>query len=65
MESLKLLPPPMRKEKGEKVARETGITFRARVRYLACSQIITIPKKVSRELGLRLGDTIYVEIKRT
>ncbi len=63
MESLKLLPPPTQRE--ERRPRGTGIEFKAKVRYLASSQIITIPAKISRELGLRLGDIIHVEIKKT
>jgi len=63
MESLKLLPP----HKGEQIRVKVAIReriFKAKIRYLASSHIITIPARVCRDLGLRLGDMVIVEIKR-
>jgi len=37
--------------------------FEARVRYLASSLIVTIPARVVRALGLRLGDRVVVRVK--
>ena len=38
--------------------------FEARVRYLASSLIVTIPVKVARELGIKLGDRIVIQIQK-
>jgi len=39
-------------------------SFEARVRYLSSSLIVTIPVKVARELGLRLGDRVHVRVQK-
>ena len=38
--------------------------FEAKVRYLASSLIITIPARVAREMGIRLGDRILVRVRK-
>ncbi len=38
--------------------------FEAKVRYLASSLIVTIPAKVAREMGIRLGDRIIVRVRK-
>jgi len=38
--------------------------FRARVRYLGASYIVTIPKRVAKELGLELGEEVDIEIRK-
>jgi len=38
--------------------------FEAKARYLASSLIVTIPVKVARELGIKLGDRVIVDIRR-
>lgn len=38
--------------------------FEGRVRYLASSQIVTIPAQVSKQLNLKLGDHVLIEIKK-
>ena len=39
-------------------------SFEARVHYLSSSLIVTIPVKVARELGLRLGDRVHVRVQK-
>jgi len=39
-------------------------SFEARVRYMASSQIVTIPVKIVRELGLELGDRVIIRIMK-
>ena len=38
--------------------------FEAKVRYLASSLIVTIPARVAREMGIRLGDRIIVRVMK-
>lgn len=38
--------------------------FEARVRYVASSQIITIPVRVSRELELKIGDIVKISLEK-
>lgn len=40
-------------------------TFKARVRYLGASLIVTIPMRVRRELKLKHGDIISVHVSLT
>lgn len=44
-----------RKEKGK-----DPFPFKAKVHYLASNRIVTIPSKVTRELGLNLGDVVII-----
>jgi len=39
-----------------------GMCFEAKTRYLASSNIITIPIEVARGIGLQLGDSVLVNI---
>jgi len=51
----------------KQVAEEPGerhvVNFEARVRYLASSLIVTIPVRVARELGLKLGDRVIIQVR--
>jgi len=38
--------------------------FEARVRYLSSSLIVTIPVKVARELGIKLGDRVVIQVQK-
>jgi hypothetical protein len=38
--------------------------FEARVRYLSSSLIVTIPVKVARELELKLGDRVIIQVRK-
>lgn len=38
--------------------------FEARVRYLSSSLIVTIPVKVARELALKLGDRVIIQVRK-
>lgn len=38
--------------------------FEARVRYLSSSLIVTIPVKVARELGIKLGDRVVIQVRK-
>lgn len=38
--------------------------FKARVRYSGASYIVTIPKKIARELEIELGDRIDIQIRK-
>jgi hypothetical protein len=38
--------------------------FKARIRYLASSLIVTIPARVAREMGLRLGDMVVIMLRK-
>lgn len=40
-------------------------SFEANVRYLASSLIVTIPVKVTRELGIKLGDRVLINIQKS
>lgn len=39
--------------------------FMAKIRYSGPNEIVTIPKKISRELGIQLGDVVFIQIKKT
>ena len=39
--------------------------FKAMVRYIAADEVVTIPRKVSRELGIRLGDMVKIRLRKT
>jgi len=44
---------------------ETSIGyFETRTRYLASSLILTIPVKLARELGIKLGDQVCIQIQK-
>ncbi len=38
--------------------------FETRTRYLASSLIVTIPVKLARELGIKLGDEVSIQIQK-
>ena len=38
--------------------------FEATARYLASSLIVTIPVKVVRELGIKLGDRVIIQVRK-
>lgn len=38
--------------------------FEARVRYLASSLIVTIPARIAREMGLKLGDRVLIRVRK-
>lgn len=38
--------------------------FEAKVRYLSSSLIVTIPVKVARELELKLGDRVIIQVMK-
>lgn len=38
--------------------------FEAKVRYLASSLIVTIPVNVARELGIKLGDKVLIQVRK-
>lgn len=38
--------------------------FETRVRYMASSLIVTIPVKVARELGIKLGDSVLIQVQK-
>ncbi len=38
--------------------------FEAKVRYLSSSLIVTIPVKVARELELKLGDRVIIQVRK-
>lgn len=38
--------------------------FEGRVRYLSSSLIVTIPVKVARELGIKLGDRVIIQVRK-
>ena len=38
--------------------------FEAKVRYLSSSLIVTIPVKVARELGIKLGDRVVIQVQK-
>lgn len=40
-------------------------TFEGKVRCLASSSIITIPVNITRELELKLGETVIIKIKKS
>ncbi len=42
----------------------SSMDFEAKVRYLASSLIVTIPARVAREMGIRLGDRIIVRVMK-
>jgi len=45
-------------------SQKTGTTeFKAMVRYIAANEVVTIPKKVSRKIGLKLGDIVKIKIR--
>lgn len=52
----------------KQVAEELGerhvVNFEATARYLASSLIVTIPVRVARELGIKLGDRIVIQIQK-
>ena len=49
----------------EDVQEETDSrNFEARVRYLASSLIVTIPVKVARELHIKLGDSVLIQVRK-
>ena len=49
----------------EDVQEETNSrNFETKVRYLASSLIVTIPVKVARELGIKLGDSVLIQVRK-
>ena len=52
----------------ERIEEEHGEThtrnFKAKVCYLSSSLIVTIPVKVARELGIRLGDRVIIQVRK-
>lgn len=52
-------------ERPEEEQREAySRSFEAKVRYLASSLIVTIPARVARELGLKLGDRVQIQVRK-
>jgi hypothetical protein len=54
----------MLKEIQHEFLHDEGQHFEARIRYVASSQIVTIPVKISRELELRIGDIVKITIEK-
>lgn len=57
--------PPQLKNFAEKYSERYSESFEANVRYLASSLIVTIPVKVTRELGIKLGDKVLIHIQKS
>ena len=38
--------------------------FEAKARYAATCLIVTIPTKVARDLGIKLGDTVIIQVRK-
>ena len=57
---------PENRSETENNSREIDtIEFRALVRYIGPQDVFTIPKKVSREIGIKLGDIVKIQIRKT
>jgi len=38
--------------------------FEAKVRYISSTLIVTIPANVARELGIKLGDRVLIQVRK-
>ena len=38
--------------------------FEGKLRYVGASLVVTIPAKVARELGLKLGDRVTIQVQK-
>lgn len=56
--------PRLLKQIAEKHLDRYSGNFEARVRYLSSSLIVTIPVKVARELGIKLGDRVMIQVRK-
>lgn len=61
----RLVRPNERSKTENEYAKPDKAEFMAKIRYSGPNEIVTIPKKVSRELGIKLGDTVIIHIKKT
>ena len=61
----RLVRPNERSKTENEYAMPDTAEFTAKIRYSGPNEIVTIPKKVSRELGIKLGDMVIIQIKKT
>ena len=49
----------------EKEREETNhMYFKGKLRYVGASLVVTIPAKVVRELGVKLGDNVTIQVQK-